>query len=93
MKNQYAKTVRSEEAYAVYGNDPRLPGWTWYVLKMYQSPEAAAKNPYARAFCKVISPMTGSNGDLGDTYLGDIGGTLIRGVDLRGNAKPPEMAF
>jgi hypothetical protein len=84
-KNPFGKTVPKEKAYAVYGNDPRLPGWTWYVLKTYQSPEKAATNPYARAFCLVTSPMTGPSGDMGDTYLNDIGGSLISGVDVRGD--------
>lgn len=81
MKNPYGKTVTKDNAYAVY-SDGR--GWTWYVLKMYQTPEKAAGNPYARAFCLVTSPMTGTSGDMGDTYLRDIGGDLVSGVDLRG---------
>jgi hypothetical protein len=50
---------------------------------MYQSPEKAATNPYARAFCLVTSPMTGESGEMGDTYLYDIGGNLLSGVDVR----------
>lgn len=82
MKNPYGKTVKKENAYAVYGNDPRLPGWTWYILKLNQSPEKAKANPSASAFCLVTSPMTGSSGDMGDTYLNDIGGVLISGDDI-----------
>lgn len=85
MKNPFGKTVKKENAYAVYGNDSRLPGWTWYILKMNQSPEKAATNPYASAFCLVTSPMTGEHGDMGDTYLNDIGGSLISGADVRGD--------
>ena len=81
-KNPYGKTVTADKAYAVY-TDTRLPGWTWYVLKTYQSPENAAKNPYARVFAKVTSPMTGSYGDLGDTYVKDLGNTLVSGVDVK----------
>jgi len=84
MKNPYGKTVKREDAYAVYGNDPRMPGWTWYVLKMYQTPEKAHDNKYARAFCLVTSPIVGERGEMGDTYLSDIGGILIRGTDVRG---------
>jgi hypothetical protein len=82
-KNPYGKTVKRENAYAVYQD--KINGWTWYVLKMYQGLEAAKKNPYARAFCCVTSPIVGERGELGDTYLNDIGGQLIAGVDVRGN--------
>jgi hypothetical protein len=85
MKNPYGKTVKPENAYAVYGNDPRLPGWEWRVLKTYQSPERAAGNKFARAFCLVTSPMTGPAGDMGDTYLSDIGGSLLSGTEVRGD--------
>jgi hypothetical protein len=84
IKNPYGKMVRPENAYAVYGNDPRLPGWEWRILKTYQTPKKAEENKYARAFCLVTSPMTGPSGDLGDTYLSDIGGELISGTDIRG---------
>ena len=93
MKNPFGKTVKRENAYAVYGNDPRLQGWTWYVLKMNQSPEKAAKNKFATAFCLVTSPMTGSMGDMGDTYLSNIGGTLISGQDVRGDRTGMEATF
>jgi len=96
MANPYGKAVKidprstlDERAYAVYGDDPRLPGWTWYVLKMNQAPANAAKNPYASAFCLVTTPMSGPYGDLGDTYLSDIGGRLLHGVDVRGNDRKP----
>lgn len=50
--------------------------WEWHVLKKYQSPEGEAKNPYARWFCAVYSPITReqmSNGyELGDVYVKDI---------------------
>ena len=89
MKNPYGKSVPieprdtlRERAYAVYEDD-RLPGWTWYVLKTYQSPDNAAKNPYARAFCLVTSPYTGELGDLGDTYYSNIGRRLVAGTDIR----------
>lgn len=83
--NPCGKTVEKENAYAVYGNDPRLPGWTWYVLKTWQAPEKAATNAFARAICLVTSPCTGSLGDMGDVYLNDIGGELLSGTDVRGD--------
>ena len=51
----------------------RSGSWTWKVLKTYQMDQA---KPYARWFCQVVTPMTGSYGDLGDTYVRDI---LIEG--------------
>lgn len=88
-KNPYSKSINPDkaetDAYAVYFDE--ATGFTTYILKMYQSPEAAAKNPMARAFTKVTSPFTGKYGDLGDTYLSQIRGKLIKGTDLRGGRK------
>lgn len=87
-KNPFGKTIPYDkaktDAYAVYADE--ASGWTWYVLKTYQSPEKAAANPMARAFCLVTSPYSPS-GDLGDTYLSQIGGKLIKGTDIRGARK------
>ena len=68
MKNLQGKTVKPENAYQVY----RMGDWTWYILKHYNSPEAEARDPYARVFCLVVTPLTGPAGDLGDVYLKDI---------------------
>jgi hypothetical protein len=91
MKNPWGKSIPVEpratladRAYAVY-EDLRLPGWTWYVLKVNQAP-GSKKGKFSSAFCLVTSPMTGGSGDLGDTYLSDIGGTLIKGVDIKAGA-------
>jgi hypothetical protein len=46
-------------------------GWTWNVLKKYQSPEREASNPYARWFCNVVSPFV-PQGEMGDVYAHDI---------------------
>lgn len=78
-KNPFGKTVKRDQAYAVYSNG----SWTWYVLKLYKSPEASLKDPYSRAFTLVTSPFTGSSGELGDTYVREIGGMLVEGVDVR----------
>jgi hypothetical protein len=58
-------------ALAVYRNDS---GWTTYVLKRNHGKnkpmlETARINPYASAFCAVISPLTMGSFDYGDTYL------------------------
>ena len=45
--------------------------WTWEVYKKYQKPENEAKNPYARWFCKVLTPIV-PEGELGDVYVSEI---------------------
>lgn len=60
------------------------PHWRHYVLKKNQGrnkpmTETAKHNPYASAFCAVISPMTYGSFDYGDTYLRD----FLHGVCLK----------
>ncbi len=43
--------------------------WTWYVLRKYQKDD---NKPFARWFCRVTSPHTIGNGDLGDVYVKEI---------------------
>jgi hypothetical protein len=47
----------------------RSGDWTWHVLKSWQ-----AKNgkPGARWFCRVTTPFSVTDGDLGDVYVYDI---------------------
>lgn len=73
MKNTQGKTVKRENAYEVWKRD----NWTWYVLKKYQADEAAAKNPYARWFCDVVTPMC-PDGELGDVYVREIKENAVR---------------
>jgi hypothetical protein len=47
-------------------------GWTWRVLKKYQSEDKESSNPYARWFCAVKSPSTGWGYDMGDVYVNEI---------------------
>jgi hypothetical protein len=68
VKNPLAKTVKPEAAYEVW----QARDWTWYVLKFYQTREATMKNPYGRVFCLVVTPFTGSHGDMGDVYYNEI---------------------
>lgn len=65
--NPCAKTVQPNNAYEVW----QAGGWTWYVLKKYQSPENEAKNPEARWFCFVTSPLC-PEGEYGDVWVSDI---------------------
>jgi hypothetical protein len=80
MKNLWSKTVKQANAYYVV--DQR--GWTTYVLKVWGDP----RKPYARAFCLVITPMTGPGGDLGDVYAADIPG--LTQAWLRAHTPPQE---
>ncbi len=65
-KNPCAKRVTPENAYEVWQSYNGT--WTYFVLKKYQSPEQEAKNPFARWYCKVVSPVV-PNGDYGDVYV------------------------
>ncbi len=50
----------------------RKDGWTWYILKHYESPAKEKLNPRARVHCFVISPFCPS-GEYGDVYIENIG--------------------
>jgi hypothetical protein len=64
-KNECGKTRKVGDPYEVW-----VAGeWTWNVLKKWQADD---NKPYARWFCQVVTPMTGSSGDLGDVYVADI---------------------
>lgn len=75
-KNTCGKMVKRENAYEVWQS--RDGSWTWYVLKKYQSPEAEAKNVYARWFCDVTSPIVGEGGEMGDVYVSEIKQNAIK---------------
>jgi hypothetical protein len=76
-KNLKAKTRPVEKPYEVY-TDWRMPDWEWRVLKHYQTPEKEKTNPYARVFCAVKSPMTYGSWEYGDTYIKNLGKTLVK---------------
>ena len=80
MANPYGKSRKKDNPYATYRNS--ITGWTWKILKVYQTPEKGKSNPFATAFCEVDSPYCQGIPDLGDTYLNDIRGTLIQGTDI-----------
>ena len=67
MKNLCSKTVKPENAYEIWSSN----GWTWYVLKKYQTPEKEKENSYARWYCFVTSPFC-PEGEYGDCYVVDI---------------------
>lgn len=66
-KNLCAKTRTAADPYEVWRSFDGA--WTWYVLKKWQAND---DKPYARWFCKVVTPMTGSAGDFGDVYVAEI---------------------
>lgn len=66
-KNLWSKTRPVDNPYAIF----KSGGWTWKVLKAYQTPEKENTNPYARWFCSVSSPFCPS-GELGDVYVADV---------------------
>lgn len=73
-KNECAKTRKSDNPYEVWKNHS---GWTWNVLKKYQSPEKEQGNPYARWFCFVTSPFC-PDGEYGDVYVREITGSAYK---------------
>lgn len=66
-KNLCGKTRSKEKPYEIW----EANGWTWKVLKKYQTPEKETGNAYARWFCLVTSPFV-PNGELGDVYVSEI---------------------
>ena len=72
-KNKKAKTRPKDKPYEVYEQD----GWTWRVLKHYQTANGELVNAYARVFCFVTSPFC-PNGEYGDVYLKDIPGVKAK---------------
>ena len=69
-KNLCGKSRSVENPYEVWSSPDG--SWVWKVLKKYKSPEAEAKDPYARWFCAVSSPFTFGNYDLGDVYVREV---------------------
>jgi hypothetical protein len=71
-KNTKGKTRKVDDPYEIYDGSGPLSGWQWRVLKHYQSPENEKKNPYARVFCAVKSPLTYGEWEMGDVYCRNI---------------------
>lgn len=71
-KNLCGKMRPVSNPYEIWEGYGPLQGWTWKVLKKYQTPENEAKNPYARWMCAVSSPFTHGGEDMGDTYIKDV---------------------
>lgn len=67
-KNIWSKTRPVTDPYLTVQFDD----WTWKVLKAYKSRKGEITDQYARWLCCVITPLTGSRGDLGDVYVREI---------------------
>jgi len=81
-KNPMGKTVKKENAYAVY----RGGGFDYLVLKTYQSAEKEDANPYARWFLATRSPYTYGSWELGDGYVRDVKRSAYRLLDTDADA-------
>lgn len=75
-KNLCGKIRPADKPYEVWESG----GWQWHVLKKYKSPEAEAKDPYARWFCLVKSSIM-PEGEMGDCYVKDIVSVAHKTVD------------
>ena len=70
MSNPCAKTVKPEAAYEVWTDESGQ--WLWFVLKKYKTEENTLKDPYARYYCAVQSPMTHGRFEYGDVYATEV---------------------
>ena len=68
MKNECGKTRPVDNPYEVWEGN----GFTWHVLKKYQTPERESANPNARWFVAAKSPFTYGSWEYGDTYVSEI---------------------
>lgn len=85
-KNLCGKARKIDDPYEIWEGVGQYKGWTWKVLKKYQSPDKEVSNPYARWFCAVSSPFTHGGCDYGDTYISDVvpNAKMVKGTpDLR----------
>ena len=67
-KNPFGKSRPVSNPFAIY----KMGDWTWHVCKTYKSPEAEAKDVYARWFVWAKSPNTYGEFEGGDTYVKDV---------------------
>ena len=68
-KNPCGKLRSPDAPYEIWSNPDG--SWKYYVLKKYKSEEGELKDPYAKWYCKVLSPAT-PNGEFGDVYCAEI---------------------
>ena len=81
IKNTWRKSRKADNPY--YEITTR-DGWNYKVLKMNHDP----RKPFASAFCIVTTPMTGSSGDMGDTYVTEVPGLVAAWIKAHTPPKP-----
>ena len=68
-RTSFGKARTKDKPYAIY----RAGGWEWRVLKTYKHSSAELKDPMARWFVAVTSPMMHDGEfEMGDTYAAEI---------------------
>lgn len=72
--NLCGKSRKVENPYCTITNG----GWTWRILKHYQTAVKERANPYARVLVAVKSPYTFGEWEMGDAYARDIAGDVIQ---------------
>ena len=72
MKNKFKKTMKIDNAYAIYRIDAGQNYFEWKILHTWTDKEGEDKNPYARWFTACKSPMTYDTWEYGDVYIKDI---------------------
>lgn len=67
--NQRLKQVKPIQVWALPDRS-----WVWEIYRFYnRSLKRAYEDPYARVFCRVLSPFVGyERGELGDVYFREI---------------------
>lgn len=66
LKNPCGRMVEAENAYETWAAP--FGTMVWKVCKKYQAPENEAKNPNARWFCFVLSPIC-PQGEYADVFV------------------------
>lgn len=76
--NPCGKQKPLDSPYEIWKGYGQSDGWTWRVLKKWQSPTNEAKNTNARWFCAVSSPLTWGSYELGDVYVSEVQSNAVR---------------
>jgi len=76
--NPCGKTRPLDAPYEIWKGFGQHDGWTWRVLKKWQSPTNEVKNDNARWFCAVSSPLNWGSFDHGDVYVKEIQSSAVR---------------
>lgn len=71
--NPCSKTRPVDDPYEIW----KAGDWLWLVLKKWQDPVHEAKNPNARWFCLVKTPIV-PEGEMGDVYVTSITSVATR---------------